>query len=372
VWIRKLDTKRRRDVQQFVNFPFELYRNCFLWVPPVVSNARLALNRREHPFYSHSTADFFVAESNGQTLGRIAVMRNRNYNAYRQTRAAFFGYFDVVDDVGVARALFDAALDWARARGLEEIIGPRGLTGIEGGGVLVEGFEHRPAMGAAYNFLYYDDFLRGLGFEKDTDYLSGVISRGHQLPERFYRVADRVKARRGIWIKTFTGKREMRQWVPRVVEVHHEAFSQNHTFYPPVDGEIDMVVDALLSVADPRLIKLVMKDEEVVGFLFAYPDVSAALQKTRGRLWPFGWYAILRERRRTKWLNANGVGVIPAYQGLGVNAVLYAELAKTLEESDFEHIDLVQVEESNVRSLSDMEAIGVKWYKRHRSYRRKL
>jgi len=370
--IRRINTEHRGDVQRYVDFPFQLYRDCPQWVPPLVSSVEHALNRRRHPFYRHSTASFFVAESEGQTLGRIAVMHNRNYNSYRQANVAFFGYFEVVQDIQVARALLEAALDWARAQDMDAIIGPKGLIGSDTGGVLVDGFEHRPAMGVPYNFPYYDAFIRDSGFGKDTDYVSGYLSGDHQLPHRFYRIADRVKARSGFRVKTFRSRREIRRWVPRIIAAHREAFSHTHTYYPPTDGEVALIFDTLISVVDPRLAKIVMKDEKIVGFILAYHDVSAALQKTQGRLWPFGWYALWRERKRTTWVNVNGLGILPAYRGLGGNALLYTELLKAIKACGFEHIDLVQVEEGNHKSLAEMKAIGVKWYKRHRGYKRTL
>lgn len=370
--VRKIDTEQKRDVQQFVGFPFQLYRDCPQWVPPWISSVKNNLNRHQNPFYRHSMADFFLAESEGQTLGRVAAIHNRRYNEYHGAKTAFFGYFDVVEDVEAAHALFDAVADWARAQGLDEILGPRGIMGSDTGGVLVEGFEHRAAMGVPYNFPYYDGFIRDSGFEKDTDYLSGYLGGDYQLPERLHRIAERAKARRGFWVKTFESKREMRQWAPRVVEAHHEAFSQNHTFYPPSAEEIAIIMDLIITIADRRLIKLVMKDERIVGFVFAYPDLSAGLQKAKGRLWPFGWFYILRERKRTRWVNINGLGVLPAHRGLGSNAILYTELEKALRACDFEHADLIQAEEGNYKSLADMEALGVKWYKRHRGYRRTL
>ena len=148
--VRKINTAKRRDVHQFIDFPFDLYRENDQWVLPLVSDARRALNRDEHLFFQHSTADLFVAKGDGQTLGRIGAMDNRNYNDHQQASVAFFGFFDVVEDVEVAQALFDAAFGWARARGLDRMVGPRGLIGIDSGGVLVEGFEHRPAIGVTW------------------------------------------------------------------------------------------------------------------------------------------------------------------------------------------------------------------------------
>lgn len=370
--VRKLDTENVSDVRQFVSFPFELYRFCSQWVPPLVSGVKMELNRRKHPFYSHSKADFFVAESDGQTLGRIGVMYNRNHNIYHRTNVASFGFFEAVEDQEVARALFEAALAWGRARGADSIIGPKGLIGSDGGGVLVEGFEHRPALGTTYNLPYYDAFVKDAGFEKERDFLSAYIGRGQDLPERFYTAADKIKARRGIWVKNFRSKRELRDWVPHAVQVHGEAFSQNHTYYPPTPQEVSLLVETAFSIADPRLIKLVMKDEQIIGVVLGLPDVSAGLQRAKGRLWPFGWFHIWRERRRTKWLDFPALGLLPDYQGLGGNAVLYVELAKTLLSSQYDYAEFIQVDEHNFKSLREIAVLDVTWHKTHRCYQRKL
>ena len=160
----------------------------------------------------------------------------------------------------------------------------------------------------------------------------------------------------------------MRRWIPRVTQVHRQAFADMHTFYPPSNAEMSVIAETLISIADPRLIKLVMKGDDVIGFIFAYPDISAGIQKAGGRVFPLGWYYLLQERKRATWVNVNGVGLLPAYQGSGANTLLYAELAKSISQVGFKHVDVVQVNETNFTSRSDMEAIGVTWYKRHRSY----
>jgi GNAT superfamily N-acetyltransferase len=370
--IRQLDTSRRRDVRQFVNVPFTLYRDCPQWVPPLVSDVEKALNREKHPFYSHSAAEFFLAERDGHTLGRIAVMDHRPYNDYLGSATAFFGLFEAIDDADVARGLFARAFDWARARGLESMLGPKVLGGAEPSGVLVEGFEHRPAMGMPYNYAYYDALVQASGFVKDGDSLSGYLSGDHELSERFYRLADKVRERRGLWVKSFETKDEMRQWAPRVARVYREVFAEFADSPPPTDDEVQAFSNTLITIADPRLPKLVMHGDEIVGFLFAYHDISEALQRARGRLFPLGWYYLLTERKRTKWVNINGLGVLPAYQGRGAVILLYTELARSIKSFHFEHADVVAVGEDNIKSLTDMETIGVRWYKRHRTYRRVL
>jgi hypothetical protein len=370
--VRIIDTYNQQDVDRFVNFPYQLYAGSKQWVPPLLSSARKILNRDKHPFYEHSEAAFLLAEGDGQVLGRLAVMDNKNYQAYRQVKTAFFGFLEMVEDQAVAEALFSTAFDWARERGLETMIGPRGMNPTEATGMLVEGFEHRAAMTVPYNFPYYDAYVKAAGFEKDTDHLSGYLPGDYQLPERVLRIAERIKERRGMWIKTFTRKSEIREWVPRVFEVYSKSFVESHTYFPPTEREMEMIAGPIIEVTDPGLVKGVMKGDELIGFIIAYYDLSAALQRCKGRIWPFGWYWLKTEHRRTKWAIVNGAGLLPEYQGLGANVLLYTELAKTINDYGFEYADLVQVNEVNKSSMADMEAVGINWYKRHRAYKIQL
>jgi GNAT superfamily N-acetyltransferase len=370
--LRTLDTTRKRDVRQFIQFPFDLYRGCPYWVPPLVSDLELALNRQKHPFYRHSTADFLVVERDGKTMGRIAVGENCPFNEYQHRKAAFFNYVDFVDDASVSRALFDAAFDWARGRGLNQIIGPKGLLVLEGSGILVEGFDHRPSMTMTYNYPYYDGLIRAAGFEVYGDSFSGYLPGSYDLPARYYELAEKVKARRGLWVKNFSSKQEALHWVPSIIQAFEVGFAENWDYHPSSKEEMDMMVRQLLDVADPRLIKLVMKGDGIIGFVFAFPDLTAALQRARGRLWPLGWYHLLREFKRTQWVDLNGIAILPAHRGVGANVLLYTELARTVHEYGFKHADIVQVGAENEKSLAEMRALGVQWYKRHRCYRRTL
>lgn len=368
--VRKLDPTDRKQVDRWIQFPFALYRDTPQWVPPLVHTMRKNLTG-EHPFYQHSTAEFFTVESEGQILARVGAMHNVHHNAHKGLDAALFGFFEAVDDSQAVNTLFEHIFDWARQRGLNLMLGPRGLMGGEGS-VLIEGFEYRPALAIAYNHPYYDALVKGVGFEKDADFLSGYLSGNHVIPERMHRIADKVKERRGFWVKTFHSRNELREWVPRILEVQQEAFSDALTFYPPTEDEVLDLVDTLLTIATPELIKLVMKDDDVAGFIFCYYDVSAAIQRIRGRLWPFGFLQVLWEQRTTKWANINGLGLLPRYQGMGANAVLYTELAKTVYGTRIETVDVVEINEENFASFSDMDTLGVNWAKRHRFYKRAL
>ena len=370
--VRQIDTQHAPDVEKFVRFPLTLYRNCPQWAPPLLATMRRSLDRTRHPFYAHSEADFFVVESADGVLGRIGVLNNQSYNRHHQRRTGFFCYFDVVDDPSAARALFDAAFDWIRARGLNEAFGPHGLLKLDRGGVMVEGFEHRAAMGVAYNRPYYDRFLRDAGFAKEFDLLSGRLDEGHHLSERIREISDKVKTRSGLQIKTFASKKELRAWTPRIAMAYEEAYRDFAMYYPRTDAERVLMAEEMLNVADPSMIKLVLRGDEVAGFLLAFPDLADGLRRAGGELWPFGWWHLRRAWRRREWCDITHVGLLPAFRGRGASFTLYTELEPTLYAHGYRHADVQLIQEDNRLSLADMEAIGVRWYKRHRAYRRTL
>jgi len=379
--IREIDTTVRKDVRTFVQFPFELYRDCPQWTPPLVSSVKQSLNRQHHPFYCHSDAAFYLAEEGDRVVGRIAVLHHAGYNAYLKSQApagadaggvAFFYYFDTVDDVAVAEGLFDAARAWARGRGLAEIKGPKGFVRSDAYGILTKGFDHPAAMTVPYNHAYYASLIEQVGGEKEVDYFTGYMKAEDELPERLFRLAERIKERRGLRVLNFRTKRELRPWIPRIQEVNNGAFVDVWGYYPVDEAEIAMMAKTLLTIADPTLLKIVLKGEEIAGFAFIFPDIADTLRKVKGRLFPFGWIPVLIGLRTSKILLANGVGLLPQYQGVGASALLYQELHDTVRRRGAKYCEFVQVMESNLKSLNDMNALGVHWYKRHRVFRLKV
>jgi hypothetical protein len=371
--IHRLDPTDQRDVRRYIEFPFRLYHESRLWVPPFVNEVRAQLDPRRHPFYQHSQAAFFLALEGDEVVGRIGVLDNARYNRYREERTALFYHFDAVNDRTVSRALFDVAFDWARGRGLDLMWGPKGFMAADGQGLLVEGFEHRPALGIAYNYPYYGELVEDAGFEKQLDFVSCYLDRQMSIPSRFLEVAEKVKRRRGFRTVRFRTKTELRAMIPRVTAAYNSAFVEVQGFVPVTEAEAKAIGDRILSVADPALITLLMRGDELIGFVLAYPDLSAAIQRCRGRLWPTGWYHLLREFKRTRWLNFNGAAILEPYRGLGGNALLYAELYHTLiGRTQYQYADLVQIQETNTRMIRELEALEVKPYKKHRIYRRSL
>jgi hypothetical protein len=372
IHVIEVDGRNRRQVARFVRVPFELYRNCAQWVPPIVPSVKLALDRKRHPFYQHSDAAFFLAERDGAAVGRIGVFDNRHYNDYHKSKVAFFYYFDLIDDMEVATELTAAASSWARARGLTRLMGPKGMLRADAYGVLIEGFEYFAGMGLPYTYPYYSRLLEEIGFVKEVDYLTGYFTPEDQVPDRLFRMVERIKARSGFEVKSFASKRELRRWIPRIQRINNEAFTEVWGYYPIDRAEVEMIADQMLSVADPELMKVVLLGDEVVGFAFVFPDVGMALKAIGGRLWPFGWIRVLIALKRSRSLQGNGVGLLPEYQGLGANAVMYAELHDIIRARDAEYFELIQVMETNIKSLGDMNMLGIHWHKLHRVYRLEL
>lgn len=384
--IDQIDTNQRSDVKRFYRIPFSIYADCPQWVPPLWADLSMQLNRKKHPFYEHSDADFFIAVRDGKDVGRIAVMENKPYNQYHKRKVASFYLFESVDDKAVADALFERLFAWARERGLNAVLGPKGFGPVDGYGMLVEGFEHRQTMMMmAYNHAYYPRFMEELGFQKEVDFITCLVKRSEfHTPERIKRIAEYALKRGSFEVHSFKNKKDLLSWVPPFIEVYRKAFYQNWEYYPLTDREVNFVKDNIFQLLDPNLMRIITHKGELVGFILSFPDVSAALQRTRGYIPPFSFLDaipspkalvdIILEARRTDWLALNGAGILPEFKGKGGNAILYMEMENTLDA----HVDnikwgeLCQVAETTKEMRSDLINLGGKPYKNHRVYFRSI
>jgi len=371
--IIQIDLSKKKQVKDFLDLPFRIYKDIPQWVPPLRMDDRVRLNPKRHPFYKHSQAGFFLAYEGTRPIGRIAVMDHRVYNEYNNEETAFFYLFECKNDQQIADVLFEAAFKWARARGLTRILGPKGFTVMEGFGLLVKGFEHRPAFGQPYNPPYYPELIESVGFQPERDVVSGYLGTDLEFPPRIHELAERIAERRGLRIARYRTRQDLRALVPKLKDLYNSALRGTGGNAPITDDEADAMASQLLWFSDPRLIKIVMKGDEPVGFLMAYPDISAALQKTKGRVFPFGWITLLREFKRTDWVNLNGMGLIPEYRGSGGTAILYSEIFKSATETgQFNHGEVVQIGMENAKMQREMENFGIDLYKMHRTYTLKL
>ncbi len=363
----------RKAVKDFLELPFQIYQDSPQWVPPFAHEARRQLHRGKNPYFDHSEALFLIAYNDvDQPIGRLAILDNQNYNEFHLAKTAFFFLFESQNQLEIAQALFQRGFEWARERGLNHIMGPKGFTALDGQGLLIEGFEHRPAFGVPYNPPYYPQLIEAVGFKNQRDLLSGLLDRSLNLPERVHAVAKKVAQRRGLVVTNYTRRSQLRAIVPKIKDLYNAALATMPGNVPLTDAEAQAIANQILWFADPKLIKIVLKNDEPVGFVFSYPDISAAVQRTGGRLFPFGWFHLLRELRRTEWVTLNGAGIIEEQQGLGSIALLFSQLAQDLIVSRFNFGDMVQIRSDNEKMLREVEKIGLRFYKRHRLYERPL
>lgn len=373
--VEKVDLSSKKQINDFIMFQFDLYNGVRQWVPPFISDIKLMLNPKKHPFYEHSEAEFFVAREHGKLVGRIAIMENKPFNEVHHVKKAQFYLFDCIENQTISDLLFENSFNWAKNRGLDTVVGPKGFSAFDGYGIQIEGFEHRQMMTMMnYNFPYYQTLVENIGFEKDVDFVSCYIdSKNFNLPEKAKLVANRVREKGKFKVVNFETKSELRKWARQIGEAYNKTFINNWEYYPFSEKEIKFIADNLMVVADPRLIKIITYEDEVVGFLFAFPDLSEALQRQKGKVTPWGVIDILREFKKTNWVSLNGAGVLPEFHGRGGNVLLYDEMARTFQQHEqFIHAELTQVAESAVQMRKDLISMGGLAYKNHRVFKKKI
>jgi hypothetical protein len=373
VTVEAVESSRGPAGRQFVEFPHQLYRGSPQWVPQFRRDIRVILDRK-HPSFERCEARFLLARQDGKPAGTIGAIVNSAYNDYHHTKMGHFHFFDCVDDREVSHALVGAALDWLRSKGMENVVGPYGF-GFMGMGALVDGFEHRAVMTMmGYNGPWYGPALEAEGFTKLRDQFSMYIAAADfRLPERVSRVAEIAMKRGSFEVPELRSKKDLVRRAASIGRVYNDSFqAHGDEFYPLSEKEIRQITSDLVTVADPTLIKLLVHKGEIAGFLFGFPDLSAALQRSHGRITPWGIVDLLLEYRRTRWLIVNGAGILPHYQRLGGNALLYHMLEKIASRKRFLHVDAVQIAETTELMLADIKTLGGKIYKVHRIYQRPL
>ena len=365
---------RSTEARAFLELPYLLYHSCPQWVPPLRGQVRELLKRR-HPFFQHSPGQFFLACRGTTAVGRVLALENTRYNARHDRRFGWFYLFECEQDPETSGALLAEVERWARGRGLSSVVGPGGMGAGTGVGVLVDGFEHRAAMTMmGWNPPYYAGLLEQAGYTPFKHYYSARLERDiFRMPERVRRVAEKVLARGRFQLFEFRRKRDLLALAPRLGQIYNMAIAASHPdSYPYSEGELSQVIRQFAQVAEPGLIKVIAYDGQPAGFVFGFPDLSAALQRASGRLRLWNLLDLAGEYRRTDSLIINGAGILPEYQRLGGNALLYHTLERTANTGRFRQAEMTQIADTTSLMLSDMKTLGGTVYKTHRVYKRDL
>lgn len=367
--IIQIHPNNRKHQKAFIEFPFKLYQSTPQWVPPLRMGMR-QIFKPNYPFYAYGEAAFFLAlDDQGKVIGRLATANNHRYNNFHQSKTAFFYYFESIKDQVVAKELFKHGFAWAQDQGLDHVLGPKGFMVLDGFGMLVKGFEYQPAFGQAYNPDYYPALIESLGLEKVKDVFTGRIDRTLVWPEKILKAAKLVEKRMGFHAPELHTKAELKTVINDFKRLYNDSLAEPAGNPPITDEDMDTMVSQLLWIADPRLVKLIYKDGQAVGWVLAYPDIGAGLQRAKGRLFPFGWLLILRESKRTHWIDLNGIGIIEDYQRLGGTAILYNEIYKSVMSFDqYDYGELLQMREENINILLELANLEIEFHKIHRLY----
>jgi len=362
--------------KEFVEFQYELYKDCKQFVPPFKNDIYAMMNEKKHPFYDHSISEFFLAKRDGKVVGKLSMLINRPFNEYHGTKDSEFYLFDCIDDQEVANTLFDHATRWTLEHGMNRIVGPKGYGPLDGYGIQVLGFEHRQMMNMMnYNYPYYQRLVENYGFVKEVDFVSSYIKLDEfVLPEKIKKAIEIAKKRGSLSVKSFKDKKEIYAWKDKLRNAYNNSFVKNWEYYPLSDRELKFVIDNAITFVIPEMVKFILdKDGEMVGFVLPFPDVSAVMQKNKGKLGPIEILRLMRELKRTEWLDFNGIGILPEYQGMGGNALLMGALESAARGNPrFVHAELTQVAETATQMRKDLANLGVQIYKNHRVYKKEL
>ena len=362
-----LPAEQGRELRQFLELPYRFYRGDPYWVPPLRIAQKELFDRRKHPFYRHAEVQCFLALRNGDCLGRIAAIHDRNYNDFHQEEAGHFGFFECVEDQAVADALLGAARQWLASRGARIFRGPVNPSTNYECGLLVEGFDSSPVVMMTYNPPYYGSLLEGAGLRKAKDLYAYFVATDDFTIERVERVATRSTERQGMRVRPIRMD-AFQEEVELVWKVYNSAWSRNWGFVPMTRDEFLFMARDMRMILKPELVLLGEVHGQVVGFALALPDINQALKHARGRILPLGLLKILYHKRSILSVRIIVLGVLEVYRTVGVAAGFYRELFRQGTRLGYRDCEMSWVLEDNTLMNRSIEAIGGRRYKTYRIY----
>ena len=373
--IKRVETKR--ELKQFVQFYYDLYRGCDSAVPYLYSDEMATLRRDKNPSFECCEAEYFLAFKDGKIAGRVAAIINHRANERWGCRQVRFGWFDFIDDPEVSIALIKAVEDWGKAKSMTEIAGPLGFIDTDREGMLIDGFDQLATMYINYNYPYYPQHMEQMGgFYKDNDYVECKVKVPEVVPAKFAKITEMVRNRYGLRVHKFTRKELVSDgWGREVFHLLNATYKDLYGFSELSQRQIDKLVNDYIKIADLNLVTAIMDGDKMVGFGVTFPSFSRTLQRTRdGRFLPFGWWELLKT---LKWHNTDTVdllliGVLPEYRGKGANALIFDDLIRQFQRYGFEWAETGPQMESNEGVLSQWQYLDATIHRRHRCYRKKL
>ena len=369
--IRDKDTLKKS-----VQFSIDLYKDNEFYVPPLVYDEIATLSRDKNPAFEHCEAANFLAYKDGEIVGRITAIINHKSNNIWNQKYARFGFLDFIDDKEVVDALFGAAEEWVRYRGIQKIHGPLGFTDFDSEGMLIDGFDQLGTMTGIYNYPYYIDHIERIGYIKDQDWVEYLINIPKEVPERYARVGEIVRRRFKLNVVKVKSKDDVFPYAHDIFRLLNVAYKDLYGFVELSEAQIDYYVNMYIPLLRLNFLSLVLRaeDNKLVGVGIGIPSMSKALQRSGGKFLPTGWFHLYRALKgnNNKILDLLLIGIDPEYQGKGVNALIFNQFVAEASKLGFEYAESNPELEVNSKVQSMWDGLDAKQHKRRRAYIKEL
>ena len=356
------------DIKAFAKFPFSLYKGNSFWVPPIIKDEINSLNPSENPAMEYCDSLFWLAKKGGKIVGRIGAIINHKYNEKVGEKLGRFSRLEFIDDDEVFLALMDTAIQWLKEKGMKKAHGPLGFSNLDTQGMLIEGFDHIQSVASVYHLPYYKGYMEKYGFEKENDWVEFRLTLGEKARNKGNRGAALIKRRYGFEVKTFEKSEELRPYVKDLFDILNKAFTQLPYVTPFNDKMIEVYAEKYFKVINPKYVRMVTKDGDVIGFVVAVPSLSEAMQKANGKLFPFGFVHILNAMKKPKVLDFFLTGVKPKFDNSGVAVILFAEIQEEMMSAGIDQMETTGIFEDNHNVISNWKNYEHIQHKRRRCF----
>jgi GNAT superfamily N-acetyltransferase len=365
----------RDQLRQYVQFGIDLYKDNACYVPPLISDDINTLSPDVNPAFDFCDAQSFMAFRNGDPVGTITAIINHAVNEKTGRHDLRFGFTDFIDDKEVVDELFTAVQKWGTERGMTHIVGPMGFTDMDHEGMLIEGFDEMGTMATIYNYPYYVSHMERLGFEKDVDWVEFRMTVPDEIPEKYVRISDIVAKKFGLRIKKYTSRSKIkREYGHAIFELVNEAYADLYGFAALTRRQIDHYINEYIGILRLEDVCLVVdSDDKLVAMGISMPSMSEALRKARGKMFPFGWYHLLKAiRGKSDVVDLLLVAVKPEYQSKGVNAMIFCDLIPEYKRNGYKYAESNLELEGNENVQKQWEYFERRQHRRRRAWRKPI
>lgn len=365
----------KSNLKKFTQFQIDLYKGNPYFVPPLVSDDLGTLSPAVNPAFDFCEAVYYMAYKDGKPVGKIAGIINRQVNEKTGEPTARFGFIDFVDDEEVSKALVESVEKWAKDKGMKKLIGPMGFTDMDHEGMLIEGFEELGTMATIYNYDYYPRHIEKLGYQKEADWVEFLMEVPDKIPEKYDRIANIVKQKYGLKVKKYKSPKKAKQEIGRpLFHLINEAYDSLYQYSRLTEKQIDYYIGIYLSLINFDLLSAIVdSDDNLVGIGISMPSLSRALQKSQGKLFPFGWFHLLRALKcKTDRVDLLLVAVKPEYLNKGVNALLFQDLIPYYIKYGFKYAESNLELETNNKVQGQWDYFSNRQHRRRRAYQKHL